>query len=192
MPQGHLELEGQEYRHASAEDRAPVDLDIYQSSYMVDYKPYGKHKYSRVTPQEVKLDSQLRDREFYRPAPSPNPKLSGGYAAFKRPHMTARDLGLPGFFPSQGPVATVEHEDRFTSTCPHTYPASHALYLAQGDPNRLHQSADFPCLLEPERQPASEEGTGYLLLPGCSCPHHHPAVKVPVLYRWGPLMPFYQ
>nr|XP_051698654.1 testis-expressed sequence 37 protein isoform X7 [Oryctolagus cuniculus] len=32
--------------------QAPVDLDIYQSSYMVDYKPYGKHKYSRVTPQE--------------------------------------------------------------------------------------------------------------------------------------------
>ncbi|XP_038547399.1 testis-expressed sequence 37 protein isoform X3 [Canis lupus familiaris] len=33
--------------------QAPVDLDIYQSSYMVDYQPYGKDKYSRVTPQEI-------------------------------------------------------------------------------------------------------------------------------------------
>ena len=31
-----------------------MDLDIYQSSYMVDYQPYGKDKYSRVTPQEVR------------------------------------------------------------------------------------------------------------------------------------------
>lgn len=30
-----------------------MDLDIYKSSYMVDYKPFGKHKYSSVTPQEV-------------------------------------------------------------------------------------------------------------------------------------------
>lgn len=26
---------------------------MYQSSYMIDFKPFGKHKYSRVTPQEV-------------------------------------------------------------------------------------------------------------------------------------------
>ncbi|XP_006168418.1 testis-expressed sequence 37 protein isoform X2 [Tupaia chinensis] len=171
--------------------QARVDLDIYQSSYMVDYKPFGKHKYSRVTPQEVKLENQLRDKEFYRPIPNPNPKLADGYPAFKRPYMTARDLGLPGFFPSQDRVAPEEDESKFTSTCPFTYPVSYALYQAQGDPSQVHQSTDFPCLLEPEHQPAAEEGKGYLLLPGCPCPHHH-KVKVPVLDRWGPLMPFYQ
>ncbi|XP_008583970.1 PREDICTED: testis-expressed sequence 37 protein [Galeopterus variegatus] len=172
--------------------QAPVDLDIYQSSYMVDYKPYGKHKYSRVTPQEqVKLDTQLRDKEFYRAIPNPNPKLADGYRAFKRPYMTAKDLGLPGFFPSQDREATMEDECKFTSICPFTYPASHALHLAYGDPNQVHQSADLPCLLEPEHQPAVEEGKGYLLLPGCPCPHH-PTVKLPILNRWGPLMPFYQ
>lgn len=36
-----------------------MDLDIYQSSYMVDYKPYGKHKYSQVTSQEVSSHSVL-------------------------------------------------------------------------------------------------------------------------------------
>ncbi|XP_058523382.1 testis-expressed sequence 37 protein isoform X2 [Ochotona princeps] len=171
--------------------QVPVELDMYQSSYMIDYKPYGKHRYSMVTPQEVKLDAQLRDQEFSRPTPSPNPKLSDGYSAFKRPHMTARDLGLPGFFPAQDPGTMGEDKNRFTSACPHTYPAPHTLYLAPGDPNRLHQGTDFPCLLEPEQQPAAEEGTGYLLLPGCPCTRH-PTVKVPVLYRWGPLMPFYQ
>ncbi|KAL2774187.1 testis-expressed sequence 37 protein [Daubentonia madagascariensis] len=172
--------------------QAPVDLDIYQSSYMIDYKPYGKYRYSRVTPQEqVKLEAQRREKEFHRPVPSPNPKLVDGYPALKRVYMTARDLGVPGFFPSPDRVATGEDEGKFTSTCPFTYPASHHLYLAQGDPNRVHQSADFPCLLEPERQPAANEGKGYLLLPGCPCPRHH-IVKVPILDRWGPLMPFYQ
>nr|XP_020749098.1 testis-expressed sequence 37 protein isoform X2 [Odocoileus virginianus texanus] len=172
--------------------QAPVDLDIYQSSYMIDYKPYGKHKYARVTSEEqAKLDTQLRDKEFYRPTPSPNPKLEDGYPAFKRPHMTAKDLGQPGFFPPQDHVAPVEDECRFTSVCPSVYPASHALYLAHGDPNRIRQGADFPCLLEPERQPAPDVGKGYFLLPGCACPSHC-TVKVPMLNRWGPLMPFYQ
>ncbi|XP_053444079.1 testis-expressed sequence 37 protein [Nycticebus coucang] len=172
--------------------QAPVDLDIYQSSYMIDYKPYGKHKYSRVSPQEqVKVQVQLRQKEFHRPIPNPNPKLADGYLAFKRPHMTAKDLGLPGFFPPQDRGATEEDESKFTSTCHFTYPASHHLYMAQHDPSRVHQSADFPCLLEPERQPAAEEGKGYFLLPGCFCPRHH-LVKVPILNRWGPLMPFYQ
>ncbi|XP_035127906.1 protein SPMIP9 isoform X1 [Callithrix jacchus] len=169
-----------------------VDLDIYQSSHMVDYQPYGKHKYSRVTLQEqAKLDAQLRDKEFYRPIPNPNPKLTDGYPAFKRPHMTARDLGLPGFFPSQDHEATKEDKYKFTSTCHFTYPASHDLNLAESDPNQVFQSADFPCLLDPKHQPAAEMGKGYLLLPGCPCPHHHIG-KVPILNRWGPLMPFYQ
>ncbi|XP_025783006.1 testis-expressed sequence 37 protein [Puma concolor] len=174
--------------------QAPVDLDIYQSSYMIDYQPYGKRKYSRVTLQEqVKLDAQLRDKELYRPIPSSKPKLEDGYPAFKTPPMTARDLGLPGFFPPQDQdrATTAEGEGRFTGLRHSVYPVSHALYLAQGDPNRVHQSAHFPCLLEPERQPAAKEGKGYFLLPGCLCPHHH-KVKFPVLNRWGPLMPFYQ
>uniref|UniRef100_A0A8C3W295 Sperm microtubule inner protein 9 n=1 Tax=Catagonus wagneri TaxID=51154 RepID=A0A8C3W295_9CETA len=172
--------------------QAPVDLDIYQSSYMVDYKPYGKHKYVRVTPEEqTKLDTQLRNKEFYRPAPIASPKLEDGYLAFQRGHMTAKDLGLPGFFPSQDHVTTAEDEGGFISTCPTLYPVSHDLYLAPGDPNRIRQSADFPCLLEPERQPAADVGKGYFLLPGCACPYHC-AVKVPVLNRWGPLMPFYR
>ncbi|XP_013370050.1 PREDICTED: testis-expressed sequence 37 protein isoform X2 [Chinchilla lanigera] len=33
--------------------QGPVDLDIYQSSYMVDYPHYGEHRYSTATPQEV-------------------------------------------------------------------------------------------------------------------------------------------
>ncbi|XP_018876279.2 protein SPMIP9 isoform X1 [Gorilla gorilla gorilla] len=170
----------------------PVDLDIYQSSHMVDYQPCRKQKYSRVTPQEqAKLDAQLRDKEFYRPIPNPNPKLTDGYPAFKRPHMTAKDLGLPGFFPSQEHEATREDERKFTSTCHFTYPASHDLHLAQGDPNQVLQSADFPCLLDPKHQPAAEMAKGYLLLPGCPCLHCH-IVKVPILNRWGPLMPFYQ
>ncbi|XP_059113912.1 testis-expressed sequence 37 protein isoform X1 [Peromyscus eremicus] len=169
-----------------------VDLDIYQSSYMVDYKPFTKHKYSRVTPQEqAKLDTQLRNKEFYRPMPNPNPKLEDGYPAFKRPYMTARDLGVPGFFPPQAPVAPVKNESRFTSTCHVAYPASLALYMAQFEPHRLHQRTDFPCLMEPELQPAPDVAKGYLLLPGCSCPSHQ-RVKVPILNRWGPLMPFYQ
>ncbi|XP_033032688.1 testis-expressed sequence 37 protein isoform X1 [Trachypithecus francoisi] len=192
MWQGHLEVGVQEHRLALAEERDPVDLDIYQSSHMVDYQPYGKHKYSRVTPQEqAKLDAQLRDKEFYRPIPNPNPKLTDGYPAFKRPHMTAKDLGLPGFFPSQEHEATWEDERKFTSTCHFTYPASHDLHLAQGDPNQVLRSADFPCLLDPKHQPAAEIAKGYLLLPGCPCLHHH-IVKVPILNRWGPLMPFYQ
>uniref|UniRef100_A0A8D1E3L8 Testis expressed 37 n=1 Tax=Sus scrofa TaxID=9823 RepID=A0A8D1E3L8_PIG len=172
--------------------QAPVDLDTYQSSYMVDYKPYGKHKYVRVAPEEqAKLDTQLRNKEFYRPVPIADPRLEDGYAAFRRRHMTARDLGLPGFFPPQSHVTTVEDEGRFLSVCPTLYPVSHDLYLAHGDPNRIRQSADFPCLLEPERQPAVEVGTGYFLLPGCACPYRC-TVKVPILNRWGPLMPFYQ
>ncbi|KAM9585319.1 protein SPMIP9 [Trichechus inunguis] len=172
--------------------QAPVDLEIYQSSYMIDYQPYGEHKYSSVPRQEqVKLDAQLRAKEFYRAIPNPNPKLVDGYPAFKRPQMTAKDLGQPGFFPPPDSMATGEDQDKFTSTCHSTYPTSQALYLAQGDPNQVHQSADFPCLLEPERQPAAEEGKGYLLLPGCACPHCQ-MPKVPILYRWGPLMPFYQ
>nr|XP_028687289.1 testis-expressed sequence 37 protein isoform X2 [Macaca mulatta] len=140
---------------------------------------------------QAKLDAQLRDKEFYRPIPNPNPKLTDGYPAFKRPHMTAKDLGLPGFFPSQEHEATWEDERKFTSTCHFTYPASHDLHLAQGDPNQLLRSADFPCLLDPKHQPAAEIAKGYLLLPGCPCLHHH-IVKVPILNRWGPLMPFYQ
>ncbi|KAI5140898.1 Testis-Expressed Sequence 37 Protein [Manis pentadactyla] len=172
--------------------QAPVDLDIYQSSYMVDYKPYGKHKYSGVTPQEqAKLDAQLRGKEFYRSVPSPNPRLEDGYPAFKRPHMTAKDLGYPGFFPPQAQVTTSEDECRSTSICPSVHPVSHILYLAQGDPNHVQQSTDFPCLLEPERQPAADKGKGYFPLPRCFCPHHH-TVKVPILNRWGPLRPFYQ
>ncbi|XP_054332313.1 protein SPMIP9 isoform X1 [Pongo pygmaeus] len=192
MWQGHLEVGGQERCLALAEEGDPVDLDIYQSSHMVDYQPYGKHRYSRVTPQEqAKLDAQLQDKEFYRPIPNPNPKLTDGYPAFKRPHMTAKDLGLPGFFPSQEREATREDECKFTSTCHFTYPASHYLHLVQGDPNQVLQSADFPCLLDPKHQPAAEVAKGYLLLPGCPCLHHH-IVKVPILNRWGPLMPFYQ
>ncbi|MBZ3883290.1 Testis-expressed sequence 37 protein [Sciurus carolinensis] len=176
--------------------QAPVDLDTYQSSYMVHYQPYGKHRYSRVTPQEQdKLDAQLRYKEFYRPVASLNPKLEDGFPAFERPHMTARDLGLPGFFPPQDSVARVESTPRCVlfSICPWVYPASPALCLAQGDPNRLPQVARFPCLLELQHQPVAEEGTGYLLLPGCPCPcPPYQMLKVPVLYRWGPLLPFYQ
>ncbi|XP_007533955.1 protein SPMIP9 [Erinaceus europaeus] len=173
--------------------QAPVDLDIYQSSYMVDYKPYRKHKYSKVTPEEQKkLEAQLRNKEFQRPSPSPYPKLGDGYSAFKRVHMTAKDLGLPGFFPSQARTPATEAKGRsFTSTCPSIHPVSLALHLAHRNQNPVHQVADFPCLLEPSRQPAPEEGKGYLLLPGCFCPHRHKD-KFPVLYRWGPLMPFYQ
>ncbi|XP_012629800.1 protein SPMIP9 [Microcebus murinus] len=172
--------------------QAPVDLDTYQSSYMIDYKPYGKHKYSRITPQEqAKLQAQLRQKEFYRPVPSPNPTLADGYPAFKRVHMTAKDLGIPGFFPPQDHGATGEDECKFPRTCRFTDPASRHLHLAHGDPYRVYRSADFPCLLEPECQPAPEEGKGYILLPGCPCPHH-PTVKVPILNRWGPLLPFYQ
>ncbi|XP_077622786.1 protein SPMIP9 isoform X2 [Crocuta crocuta] len=100
---------------------------------MIDYQPYGKHKYSRVTPQEqVKLDAQLRDKEFYRPVPSSHPKLEDGYPAFKKPPMTARDLGLPGFFPpqDQGRETTADGERRFSSVCHSMYPVSHALHLA--------------------------------------------------------------
>ncbi|XP_012498733.1 PREDICTED: testis-expressed sequence 37 protein, partial [Propithecus coquereli] len=140
---------------------------------------------------QAKLEAQLRQKEFYRPIPNPNPKLVDGYPALERIHMTAKDLGVPGFFPSQDHVATGEDECKFTSTCPVTYPASHRLSLAHSDSGHVHQSADFPCLLEPECQPAAEEGKGYLLLPGCPCLRHH-TVKVPILDRWGPLMPFYQ
>lgn len=143
------------------------------------------------TPQEqAKLDAQLQSKEFYRPKPSPNPKLEDGYPAFKRVHMTALDLGVPGFFPPRDSTAKKD-DGRFTTTCHYAYPASLALYLSQYDPYWLHQRADFPCLMEPERQPAPEVGKGYLLLPGCPCDHHQ-KVKVPILNRWGPLMPFYQ
>ncbi|XP_054448147.1 protein SPMIP9 [Pteronotus mesoamericanus] len=169
--------------------QAPVDLDMYQSSYMVNYKPYRKHKYSRVTSREqVKVETQLWEKEFYKFAPSPTPKLEDGYPAFKRPYMNAKDLGHPSFFPS---VDTVKDECRFPSICPSMHPVSHALYLAQGNPDWVHRSADFLCLLEPEHQPAAEEGKGYLLLPGCFCPHSRTA-RVPILNRWGPLLPFYQ
>uniref|UniRef100_A0A8C5KVL6 Sperm microtubule inner protein 9 n=1 Tax=Jaculus jaculus TaxID=51337 RepID=A0A8C5KVL6_JACJA len=169
-----------------------VDLDMYKSSYMIDYQPYGKHKYSKVTPQEqAKLYRQLRDKEFYRSIRSPNPRLEDGYPAFQRPHMTAKDLGRPGFFPSQNVAAPGEDDCWFTTTCYSVYPQSLALYLSQGNPQWLHQRPEFPCLLEPEHQPAPHVGKGYLLLPGCPCPSHQ-RVKVPILNRWGPLMPFYQ
>lgn len=141
--------------------------------------------------QQAKLDTQLYNKEFYRPKANPNPKLEDGYPAFKRPHMTALDLGVPGFFPPQAPVTARKDDCRFTTTCHYAYPASLALYLAQHDPYWLHQRAEFPCLMEPERQPAPEVGKGYLLLPGCLCAHHQ-RIKVPILNRWGPLMPFYQ
>lgn len=141
--------------------------------------------------QQAKLDAQLQSKEFYQPKPNPNPKLEEGYPAFRRPYMTALDLGVPGFFPPQERVTTRKDDGRFTTTCHYAYPASLALYLAQQDPYWLHQRADFPCLMEPERQPAPEVGKGYLLLPGCLCDHHQ-RVKVPILNRWGPLMPFYQ
>ncbi|XP_032761006.1 testis-expressed sequence 37 protein isoform X1 [Rattus rattus] len=177
--------------HVVKPQKYKVDLDMYQSSYMIDFKPFGKHKYSRVTPQEqAKLDAQLQSKEFYRPKPSPNPKLEDGYPAFKRVHMTALDLGVPGFFPPRDSTANKD-DGRFTTTCHYAYPASLALYLSQYDPYWLHQRADFPCLMEPERQPAPEVGKGYLLLPGCPCDHPQ-KVKVPILNRWGPLMPFYQ
>ncbi|KAM5251240.1 protein SPMIP9 [Hipposideros larvatus] len=172
--------------------QVPVDLDIYQSTYTVNYKHYGEHKCSRVTPQEqVKIENQLWEKEFRRPIPSPNPKLEDGYPTFERPYMTAKDLGQPGFFPSLDHVTTVKDERRLPRICPSVYPASHALYVPQDCRHRVLQSAHFPCLLEPERQPAAEEGKGYFLLPGCLCPHHD-TVKVPILNRWGPLMPFYQ
>lgn len=142
-------------------------------------------------PQQMKVDTQLKEKEFYKLTPSLNPKLEDGYPAFKRPYMNARDLGQPGFFPPLDRMSTEEHKCRCTSICPSMYPAPHALALAPGDPNRGHQNADLPCLLEPELQPAAEEATGYLLLPGCLCPHH-PTTKVPILNRWGPLLPFYQ
>lgn len=142
-------------------------------------------------PQQVKLDAQLREKEFYRPIRGPYSKLEDGYPAFKRPYMTAKDLGNPGFFPPPERETTGEEEGRLTSICPSMYPVSHGQYLPQGYLNGVHQSADFPCLLEPERQPATEAAKGYFLLPGCVCPHHHTA-KVPVLNRWGPLLPFYQ
>lgn len=141
-------------------------------------------------PQRAKLETQLREQEFHRPSPSPNPKLEDGYPAFKRPYMTAKDLGQPGFFPSPDRVTTAEGERRFARICPSEPAASQAPYLPQGGPDPLPRSALSPCLLEPERQPAAEEGKGYILLPGCRCPHH--TAKVPLLYRWGPLMPFYQ
>lgn len=34
--------------------QAPVDLDIYQSSYMVDYQHHGKRKNSSISSQEVR------------------------------------------------------------------------------------------------------------------------------------------
>ncbi|XP_016057330.1 PREDICTED: testis-expressed sequence 37 protein [Miniopterus natalensis] len=171
--------------------QAPVDLDIYQSSYMVDYQPYGKHRYTRVSQQEqAKVDTQLREKEFYKPTPNPYPKLEDGYPAFKRPYMNAKDLGQSSFFPSLDPMST-EDKYRFRCTCPSRYQAFHALPLAPGRLDRSHQSAAFPCLLEPEPQPAAEDRKGYFLLPGCPCPCH-PAVKVPILTRWGPLLPFYQ
>ncbi|XP_075418774.1 protein SPMIP9 [Tenrec ecaudatus] len=178
--------------HAVYPGQAPVDLDIYQSSYMIDFQPYGEHKYSGVSPQEqAKLDSQLRAKEFYRAVPSTNPKLADGYPAFKRIHMTAKDLGQPGFFPPPDGAAFAEDQNQYTRACHCMYPASETRHLAQDDPRWLQQNADFPCLLEPKSQPATEEEKGYLLLPGCSCPHQQ-MPKFPILYRWGPLMPFYQ
>nr|XP_027804691.1 testis-expressed sequence 37 protein [Marmota flaviventris] len=176
--------------------QAPVDLDMYQSSYMVHFQPYGKHRYSRVMPgEQAKLDAQLRYKEFYRPVASPNPKLEDGFPAFERPLMTARDQGLPGFFPAQDSGASAESESGsrcvLSSICPWAYPASPNLCLAQGDPNKLPQITHFPGLLEPWHQPAAVEDKGYLLLPGCPCPRHQ-MLKVPILYRWGPLLPFYQ
>nr|XP_005338523.2 testis-expressed sequence 37 protein isoform X1 [Ictidomys tridecemlineatus] len=205
---GALGLQGQEHRARWQKEgaldmertvypgQAPVDLDMYQSSYMVHFQPYGKHRYSRAMPgEQAKLDAQLRYKEFYRPVASPNPKLEDGFPAFERPLMTARDLGLPGFFPPQDSGASAESESGsrcvLSSICPWAYPASPNLCLAQGDPNKLPQITHFPCLLEPWHQPAAAEGKGYLLLPGCPCPRHQ-MLKVPILYRWGPLLPFYQ
>lgn len=132
-------------------------------------------------PQQVKLETQLREKEFYKLIPGPNPKLKDGYPAFKRPYMNAKDLGQPGFFPSLDHVGAEKEELGF-SCGPLERPVPRTLPPA---------SAAFPCLREPAQQPAAEEGAGYLLLPGCLCPRHR-AAKVPVLSRWGPLLPFYQ
>nr|XP_040126598.1 testis-expressed sequence 37 protein isoform X2 [Ictidomys tridecemlineatus] len=174
---GALGLQGQEHRARWQKEGA---LDMERTVY---------------PGQQAKLDAQLRYKEFYRPVASPNPKLEDGFPAFERPLMTARDLGLPGFFPPQDSGASAESESGsrcvLSSICPWAYPASPNLCLAQGDPNKLPQITHFPCLLEPWHQPAAAEGKGYLLLPGCPCPRHQ-MLKVPILYRWGPLLPFYQ
>ncbi|XP_069875672.1 protein SPMIP9 isoform X2 [Dipodomys merriami] len=45
-------LEDEEDPCAWLKEGVHVDPEIYQSSYMADYKPFGKQKYSSVTPQE--------------------------------------------------------------------------------------------------------------------------------------------
>ncbi|KAM4866903.1 protein SPMIP9 isoform 2-T2 [Thomomys bottae] len=153
-----------------------VDLDIYKSSYMVDYKPFGKHKYSSVTPQEqAKLDTQLRKKEFYRPPHNPNPRLQDGYPAFKRPHMTAKDLGLPGFFPPRDNAATAEEGCKAGSICPLEDLELPALVA----PRPLMPRPDHHHLLDPK----------YHLLR--DFPQHWKG-KVPLLDPLGPSMPFYQ
>ncbi|XP_055452353.1 testis-expressed sequence 37 protein [Psammomys obesus] len=175
--------------HAVNRKKDHVDLDIYKSSYMVDYQPFNKHKYCIVTPEEqAKLDTQLRNKEFYRPVPNPNPKLKDGYAAFKRTHMTARDLGVCGFFPRH-PVTPAK--DRFPDIRRHAYPDCMSQCLAQNNPSWLHQRSDFPGFLELDRQPAPEAGKDYILLPACPCAPFE-RVKVPIANKWGPVMPFYQ
>ncbi|KAM5227786.1 protein SPMIP9 [Ctenodactylus gundi] len=166
-----------------------VDLGIYQSSYMIDYQPYRGHRYSTTTPEEqAKLDTQLRNKEFYRPSH----KMEDEGGACRSPGVAAEDQHFPGFLPPQaleGPPA--EEASALHSTHPVVYPVWQAVHLPRGHPSRLQPSPAIPCLLEPTWQPAPEEGTGYLLLPGCPCPLHQ-GVKVPILTRWGPLMPFYQ
>ncbi|XP_048208159.1 testis-expressed sequence 37 protein [Perognathus longimembris pacificus] len=164
-----------------------VDLDIYQSSYMVDYKPYGKQKYSSVSPQEqAKLDRQLRSKEFYKPILHVNPRLQDGFPAFQRPHMTARDLGLPGFFPPQDNMATAGGQCLAGSVCPLEGMALPALTM----PRRLGPRMDLRGLLDPTSLPGQQEDKA-LPLPGSLDPHHWTS-KVPLLDPLGPSMPFYQ
>ncbi|XP_004612158.2 testis-expressed sequence 37 protein [Sorex araneus] len=200
---GALEMKPTQYKPVK---NALLDLTIYQSSYMTDFQPYGNYGYIRMEPGEKeKLDRQLREKELYRPVVSPIPKLSAGYTAFGRTHLTARNLGRPCFFllPQAGPAqeaAQGEPEEeileedacRVAGTCPCMYPRSYGLSLARVRlDSPLYQVANLPCLLEPERQPAPHIGTGYFLMPGCLCAFHH-KIKYPILSRWGPLLPFYQ
>lgn len=155
------------------------------------FLPFGPPCRCDLSPQRAKLQTQLREKEFHRPSASPNPKLEDGYPAFESPYMTAKDLGRPGFFPPLPRLATAEGARGLASACPAESAAARAASVPPAGPGRPRRSALSPCLRESERQPAAAEGEGYILLPGCLCPSHR-TVKVPVLYRWGPLMPFYQ
>ncbi|XP_069875671.1 protein SPMIP9 isoform X1 [Dipodomys merriami] len=180
-------LEDEEDPCAWLKEGVHVDPEIYQSSYMADYKPFGKQKYSSVTPQEqAKLDTQLRNKEFYRPPPQINPRLQDGYPAFKRPYMTAKDLGLPGFFPPKDRGATGGDDCNPDSICPLQGMALPALTT----PRQLSPGADLQYYLNPKYQPGSEEDKDHLLLHSSS-PHHWTG-KVPLLNPLGPPMAYYQ